>query len=43
MSFFLDILFQDDAFFEMLEQLEFSIPKLVFIPTNENIAAKAFK
>jgi two-component system LytT family response regulator len=40
---FLDILLQDDTFFEMLEQLEFSIPKLVFISTNENIAIKAFK
>ncbi len=28
---FLDILFKDDLFFEMLEQLEFNIPKLVFI------------
>jgi two-component system LytT family response regulator len=40
---FLDILLQDDAFFEMLEQLEFSIPKLVFISSNESIAVKAFK
>lgn len=40
---FLDILFQDPSFFERLEQLEFSIPKLVFISTNENIAVKAFK
>jgi two-component system LytT family response regulator len=30
-------------FFEMLEQLEFSIPKLVFISANENYAVKAFK
>ncbi|MHC0443292.1 LytR/AlgR family response regulator transcription factor [Flavobacterium sp. 3-210] len=40
---FLDIQLQDNTFFEMLEQLEFSIPKLVFISTNENIAVKAFK
>ncbi|KQB42553.1 LytR/AlgR family response regulator transcription factor [Flavobacterium aquidurense] len=40
---FLDMQLQDDAFFEMLEQLEFSIPKLVFISNNKNIAVKAFK
>ena len=40
---FLDILFKDDLFFEMLEQLEFSIPKLVFISAQENYAVKAFK
>jgi two-component system LytT family response regulator len=40
---FLDIVLKDDVFFEMLEQLEFSIPKLVFISTNENYAVKAFK
>jgi len=40
---FLDIQLQDSTFFEMPEQLEFSIPKLVFIPYNENIAVKAFK
>lgn len=40
---FLDIVLKDYAFFEMLEQLEFSIPKLVFISTNENYAVKAFK
>jgi two-component system LytT family response regulator len=40
---FLDILLKDDAFFEMLEQLEFSIPKLVFISANKNYAVKAFK
>lgn len=40
---FLDIVLTDNLFFEMLEQLEFSIPKLVFISTNENIAVKAFK
>lgn len=40
---FLDIQLHDNTFFEMLEQLEFSIPKLVFISTNENVAVKAFK
>jgi two-component system LytT family response regulator len=40
---FLDFLFKDDHFFEMLEQLEFNIPKLVFISSNENAAVKAFK
>jgi two-component system LytT family response regulator len=40
---FLDILFKDDLFFEMLEQLEFSIPKLIFISANENYAVNAFK
>ncbi|MFV8327743.1 hypothetical protein [Flavobacterium sp. ZS1P14] len=39
---FLDFLFKDDLFFEMLKQLEFSIPKLVFISAHENIAVKAF-
>jgi two-component system LytT family response regulator len=40
---FLDIVLKDDIFFEMLEQLEFSIPKLVFVSANENYAVKAFK
>jgi two-component system LytT family response regulator len=40
---FLDIFLKDDLFFEMLEQLEFSIPKLVFISAQENYAVKAFK
>jgi len=40
---FLNIVFEDDTFFEMLEQLEFSIPKLVFISTNKDYAIKAFK
>ncbi|SHM89012.1 LytR/AlgR family response regulator transcription factor [Flavobacterium saccharophilum] len=39
----LDILFKDNLFFEMLEQLEFSIPKLVFISANKDCAVKAFK
>jgi two-component system LytT family response regulator len=40
---FLDIVLKDGIFFEMLEQLEFNIPKLVFISANENYAVKAFK
>lgn len=40
---FLDIIFKDDLFFEMLEQLEFSIPKLVFISAYKDNAVKAFK
>src|SRR3970282_2445879 len=40
---FLDITLKDNTFFEMLEQLEFSVPKLVFISANENYAVKAFK
>lgn len=40
---FLDIIFNDDIFFEILEQLEFSIPKLVLISANEKYAVKAFK
>ncbi|MET0944875.1 MAG: LytTR family DNA-binding domain-containing protein [Flavobacterium sp.] len=40
---FLDVIFKDNTFFEMLEQLEFSIPKLVFISAHENYAVKAFK
>jgi two-component system LytT family response regulator len=40
---FLDIVLKDDVFFEMLEQLEFCIPKLVFISANEDYAVKAFK
>jgi two-component system LytT family response regulator len=39
----LDILLKDNLFFEMLEQLEFSIPKLVFISANKDYAIKAFK
>ena len=39
----LDIVFKDNLFFEMLEQLEFSIPKLVFISANRDYAIKAFK
>lgn len=40
---FLDIVLKEDLFFEMLGQLEFSIPKLVFISAHENYAVKAFK
>jgi len=39
----LDIVFKDNLFFEMLEQLEFNIPKLVFISSNKDYAVKAFK
>ncbi|SHH89093.1 LytR/AlgR family response regulator transcription factor [Flavobacterium defluvii] len=39
----LDIIFKDNLFFEMLEQLDFSIPKLVFISANKDYAVKAFK
>lgn len=39
---FLDIIFKDDSFFEMLNQVEF-IPKLVFISAYENYAVKGFK
>jgi two-component system LytT family response regulator len=39
---FLDIIFKDDSFFEMLNQMEF-IPKLVFISAYENYAVKGFK
>jgi len=40
---FLDIVLEDDIFFEMMEQLDFSIPKLVFISAQENHAVNAFK
>lgn len=40
---FLNIEPEDDSFFEMLEQLEFSIPKLVFISIHKDYAFKAFK
>jgi two-component system LytT family response regulator len=39
---FLDIIFKDDSFLEMLNQMEF-IPKLVFISAHENYAVKGFK
>lgn len=40
---FLDIKLEDNLFFKMLEQLEFSIPKLVFISAQKDYAIKAFK
>ncbi|MEZ7500545.1 LytTR family DNA-binding domain-containing protein [Flavobacterium sp. Arc3] len=40
---FLDITVKDDTFFEMLEQLDFCIPKLIFISDQEHFALKAFK
>ena len=40
---FLDVIFKDDSFFEMLDQLEFNTPKLVFISEHEHYAVKAFK
>ncbi|KRD10409.1 two-component system response regulator [Flavobacterium sp. Root901] len=39
----LDIYLTDNLFFEMLEQLEFCIPKLVFISAKKDYAVKAFK
>ncbi|MFV8369933.1 LytR/AlgR family response regulator transcription factor [Flavobacterium sp. LB2R40] len=39
----LDISFKDDTFFNMLNELELSIPKLVFISANKQDAVKAFK
>jgi two-component system LytT family response regulator len=40
---FLDIKLENNLFFEMLEQLDFSIPKLVFISGQKDYAIKAFK
>jgi two-component system LytT family response regulator len=40
---FLDINFNDDLFFEVLNQLDFNSPKLVLISEHENDAVKAFK
>ena len=40
---FLDIILKDNTFFELLEQLEFNIPKLIFISEQEHYALKAFK
>lgn len=39
----LDISFKDDTFFDLLNELELSIPKLVFISADKQDAAKAFK
>lgn len=40
---FLDIIFKNNVFFEMLEELNFTIPKLVFISSESQYAVKAFK
>lgn len=40
---FLDNALPNDTFFELLEKLEFNIPKLIFISDQENNAFKAFK
>lgn len=42
-AIFLDFIFKDNRFFEMLEQLDFSIPKLIFISSHEKDAVQAFK
>jgi len=39
----LDISFKEDTFFTMLDKLELSIPKLVFISDDRQDAVKAFK
>jgi len=39
----LDIVLEDNRFFEMLDQLEFNIPKLVFISAQKDYAIQAFK
>lgn len=39
----LDISFKEDTFFTMLDKLELSIPKLVFISDDKQDAVKAFK
>ncbi|SHI53061.1 two component transcriptional regulator, LytTR family [Arenibacter nanhaiticus] len=40
---FLDIPFKNNSFFEMLDQLDFKIPKIVFISDYEHDAVKAFR
>lgn len=40
---FLDIAFREGTFFERLNQLDFNIPKLIFISQEERYAAKAFR
>lgn len=40
---FLDIMTKENLFFELLEQLEFNIPKLIFISDNKHSAIEAFK
>lgn len=39
----LDVILENNLFFEMLEQLDFSTPKLVFISAQSDYAIKAFK
>ena len=39
-AIFLNIALEDDSFFEMLEQLEFSIPKLVLFPHTKSMLSK---
>ncbi|MBP1225695.1 LytR/AlgR family response regulator transcription factor [Flavobacterium sp. 1355] len=39
----LDIVLEDNSFFEMLKQLEFSTPKLIFISAQKEDAVTAFK
>ncbi|WP_396179498.1 LytR/AlgR family response regulator transcription factor [Flavobacterium sp.] len=40
---FVDFIVENNVFSEILEQLEFSIPKLVFISKNDKMAVNAFK
>ena len=40
---FLDTALPNNTFFELLEKLEFNIPKLIFISNQEHYALKAFK
>ena len=42
-AIFLDVVLENNLFFEMLEQLDFNIPKLVFVSANKEYAIKAFK
>jgi len=39
----LNVILEDDVFFDMLEQLEFSTPKLVLISAEKEYAVKAFQ
>lgn len=40
---FLDVALEDDYFFELLDKLEFSIPKFIFISSDIANSIKAFK
>lgn len=40
---FLDVVLKDDYFFELLDKLEFSIPKMIFISSDIANSIKAFK